>query len=387
MFNFDETIERRNTNCMKWDGMQPIYGSDDLLPLWVADMDFRPPQQVIDALREKVDHGIFGYTLISEQAKDSVVQWVQNRHDWSIKKDWLHFSSGVIPSIAHSIQALTAVGDQVLILSPVYTPFFNMIEINNRKVAISKLLNNDQHYEIDFEDFENQLKNGVKLFILCNPHNPGGRVWSTEELTKIVQLCKQYNVPIISDEIHADLVAAPYKHIPLATIDETYSEEIITLMAPSKTFNLAGLQAAFAVIKNETYREKIKAIYAQAGLSQLNTMGLVAMEAAYTYGESWLNALLEYVNKNFELVTSFIENELPKVKVMKPEGTYLIWLDCSELGFTSTQLKNKILKEAKIAVNFGEAYGPGGELFIRLNAACTKEVMQQGLIQLKQALA
>lgn len=387
MFNFDETIERRNTNCMKWDGMKPIYGSDELLPLWVADMDFRPPHQVIDALKEKVDHGIFGYTLISEQTKDSVVQWVQNRHDWSIEKDWLHFSSGVIPSIAHTIQALTAVGDQVLILSPVYTPFFNMIEINNRKVAISQLVINNDHYEIDFENFEQQLKNGVKLFILCNPHNPGGRVWSAAELQKIILLCKQYNVPIISDEIHADLVAAPSKHIPLATIDETYSDEIITLMAPSKTFNLAGLQASFAVIKNAKYLKKIKEMYAQAGLSQLNTMGLVAMEAAYTYGEPWLNALLEYVKNNFELITSFVENELPKIKVMKPEGTYLIWLDCSELGLTSTQLKNKILKEAKVAVNFGEAYGPGGELFIRLNAACPKEFIQQGLNQLKQALA
>lgn len=387
MFNFDEIIERRNTNCMKWDGMKPIYGSDDLLPLWVADMDFRPPQQVIDALREKVDHGIFGYTLISEHTKDSVVQWVQNRHDWSIEKDWLHFSSGVIPSIAHTIQALTAVGDQILILSPVYTPFFNMIEINNRKVAISQLVINNDHYEIDFENFEQQLKNGAKLFILCNPHNPGGRVWSAEELQKIILLCKQYHVPIISDEIHADLVAAPYKHTPLATIDETYSDEIITLMAPSKTFNLAGLQASFAVIKNAKYLKKIKEMYAQAGLSQLNTMGLVALEAAYTYGEPWLNALLEYVKNNFELITSFVEKELPKIKVMKPEGTYLIWLDCSELGLTSTQLKNKILKEAKVAVNFGEAYGPGGELFIRLNAACPKEYIQQGLNQLKQALA
>ncbi|WP_062109454.1 MalY/PatB family protein [Bacillus niameyensis] len=383
MNNLDQSIDRKNTLSLKWDGMKPGFGDDELLAMWVADMDFRPPEKVIEVMRERVEHGIFGYTLIGDSTIEAITDWVRKQHNWEIKPEWLLFSPGVVPSIGMAIQAFTEVGDKVLLQSPVYTPFFNMIESNMREVVNSPLKIVNGRYEIDFVDFEEKLKSGVKLFLLCSPHNPGGRVWTKEELVKIVELCQKYEVVIASDEIHADIVHAPHQHIPLASIDQAYDDTVITFMAPSKTFNLAGLQASFMVIPNPEMRKKMTAIQKLQGFSQMNTFGVIAMEAAYRYGEDWLKDGISYIKENIDLVQKEIAEHLPELEVMAPEGTYLIWIDCRKTGLNDQEIRERLLKKGKLAVNFGQSYGDGGEGFIRLNVACPRSIVEEGLERLK----
>ena len=385
MKNFDEIIERKNTLSVKWDDMKSIFGDGDLLPMWVADMDFRPPEQVLTAMKQRVDHGVFGYTLLGESTSNAITSWTSRRHLWEIEPSWLLYSPGVVPSIALAIQAFTEPGDKVLLQSPVYTPFFNMIENNMREVVNSPLRLDHGRYEIDFVDFENKLKTGVKLFLLCSPHNPAGRVWREDELRKMAELCKQYGVIIASDEIHADLVAPPYQHIPLASLEEAFSDFVITFMAPSKTFNLAGLQASFMVIPDRKLREKVARVQAREGFFTLNTFGIIAMEAAYTSGEQWLDHALQYIRSNIELLIEEVKQNIPLIDVIDPEGTYLIWIDCRKTGLDDRELRKRLLEKAKLGVNFGDAYGPGGEGFIRINAACSRDLMLEGIARLKKA--
>ncbi|VEF47123.1 class I and II aminotransferase [Bacillus freudenreichii] len=386
LINFDVDIDRKDTRSMKWDGMKKVFGRDDLLPMWVADMDFRPPQEVIDAFRERVDHGVFGYTIVTDRLAEAICNWTKMRHDWDIKPEWLLYSPGVIPSVHTAIQAFTNPGDKILVQSPVYTPFFHMIERNSREVANSPLVLKNGRYEIDFEDFEEKLSNGVKIFLLSSPHNPAGRVWEKEELTRLAKLCKKYNVLIVSDEIHADLVAAPNKHIPLASLDESFADFTMTLMAPTKTFNLAGVQASFTVVPNKNLRTKVAAVQASEGFSMLNTFGAIAMEAAYTYGGTWLDGALKYIRSNIDYVKEEIGSQIPLLEVIDPEGTYLVWIDCRKLGLSDAELKKRILEKGRLALNFGNAYGPGGEGFIRMNVACPKETVIEGVRRLKIAL-
>lgn len=383
----DVMVNRKHTQSVKWDGMEAVFGSNDLLPMWVADMDFRPPEKVLAAMNERLKHGIFGYTLIGESTAEAIINWTNRRHHWKIDPSWLLYSHGVVPSISTAIQAFTERGDKILLQSPVYTPFFQMIESNEREVINSPLILTNGHYEINFTDFEEKLKMGVKLFLFCSPHNPAGRVWNEAELKIIIELCKQYGVIIVSDEIHADLVTAPYRHIPISSIDSTYSEAIITLMAPSKTFNLAGLQSSFIVAPNEDLREQMSAIHARDGFFTLNTFGIIAMEAAYTHGEEWLDKTLKVIRSNIELIKSTIEGNLPQLNVIEPEGTYLVWVDCRKTGYTNDDLRKRLLERGKLAVNFGDAYGLGGEGFIRINAACDEVIVKEGMSRLQKALA
>lgn len=366
--------------------MEAIFGHSDLLPMWVADMDFRPPNQVLEEMKKRIDHGIFGYTIVNENTKTAICNWTRKRHNWEISHDWLLFSPGVVPSIAMAVQAFSEIGDKILVQSPIYTPFFHIVESNLRELVNSPLILKDGRYEIDFHDFEEKLKGGVKVFILCSPHNPTGRVWTKDELGKMAQLCKKYNVVIVSDEIHADMVAPPYKHIPLASLASN-ADFIITFMAPSKTFNLAGLQASFMVIPNVEMRNKVASIQDKMGLHALNTFGVIAMEAAYTHGEQWLDSLLDYIRSNVELIKTELNKTLPELEVIEPEGTYLVWIDCRRLGLSEEDLRKALLEKGKLAVNFGEAYGLGGEGFIRINAACHKETIEDGLTRLKAALS
>jgi cystathionine beta-lyase len=384
---FDKYINRKNTQSLKWDGMKAIFGKDDLLPMWVADMDFSPPKAVLEALGQRVKHGVFGYTIATEGTRGAIVDWLKNRHGWDISPDWLLFSPGVIPSIRMAIQTFTEPGDQVLLQSPVYTPFFQMIERNGRKVCNSPLVLNHNRYEIDFADFEEKLKSGVKLFLLSSPHNPAGRVWSREELSEMVRLCKKYGVLIAADEIHADLTASPYKHVPIASLDRSAAEKVLTFMAPSKTFNLAGLQASYMVIPNAELRRKVTAALARDGFSMLNTFGQIAMEAAYRHGGDWLDAAIAYIRGNIALVKEETEKHLPELSVIEPEGTYLVWIDCRKLGLPDPELKKRLLEKGKLALNFGDAYGPGGEGFVRMNVACPREIVQEGMNRLKKAFS
>jgi cysteine-S-conjugate beta-lyase len=387
MERFETSVNRKGTSSVKWDLTKTIFGEEEVLPMWVADMDFLPPQEVIDSLKSRLEHGIFGYTFAGDTTAEAVKSWMKKRHAWEIHTKWLTYSPGVVPAIATAIQALTDPGDKVLVQSPVYTPFFSMVEENDRVIENCQLVYENGHYSIDFAAFEQSLASGVKLFLLCNPHNPGGRVWTKEELTKIGELCHKHDVFILSDEIHSDLVYQPHVHIPLATIDEKYAQRTITCVAPSKTFNLAGLQASAMIIPNVKIREKIAKIHKQQGFFSLSTFGIKGMEAAYNHGEEWLENLLSYLKENINIVNEFITEQLPSVKVVDPHGTYLIWIDCRALGLNDEELKKALLQKGKLALEPGTKYGAGGEGFVRMNIACPRDTLLEGLERLKTALS
>lgn len=384
-YDFNKKRNREHTSSVKWGLTKQIFGTEDVLPMWVADMDFSPPTEVKDALQERVDHGVYGYTFSPPSTTEAIQLWLKKRHSWEINSSWVLYSSGVVPSISIAIEAFTAPGDKVMLQSPVYTPFFEMIEKNNRNIINTplKLINN--RYEIDFTLLENHLKDGVKLFLLCNPHNPSGRMWTREELNKIGELCYQYNCLILSDEIHSDLILEK-KHVPIASLDEKFKDIVITCIAPSKTFNLAGLQASAVIIPDAQHRKAFKKVQERQGFFSLSTFGIIGMEAAYRFGEQWLEELLAYLKENVRTVKEYIDAHIPGISVMEPEGSYLIWLNCRELHLSDDEMKERLLIKGKLALEPGPKYGPGGEGFVRMNIACPKEVVLEGLGRLKKAL-
>ncbi|WP_407271916.1 MalY/PatB family protein [Radiobacillus sp. PE A8.2] len=385
MSDFDVIHDRLGTRSAKWDLTHTLFGSKEVLPMWVADMDFKIPEPVIDALVERAKHGIFGYTLTDPTVTDTVKNWVMKRHQWDIHKSWIIYSPGVITTLHMAVQSLTAVGDSILIQTPVYPPFYQVIEKHDRKLVKNplKLVNN--RYEIDFDDFEEKLKRGVKAFILCNPHNPVGRVWTKEELQKLANLCIAYDVLILSDEIHADLIMPAYTHIPIASLSEKISEQTITCMSPTKTFNLAGIQVSYAVIADQTKREKMEEYFHKQGFHMLNTMAVTAIEAAYTDGEAWLDDLIHVIDQNKQLVHAAFENR-DEIDVIELEGTYLIWLDCRSMGLSHEELKAFMQEKAFIGLNDGISFGEEGTGFMRLNIACPKATVQVGLNRILNAL-
>ncbi|MFI8688754.1 MalY/PatB family protein [Rossellomorea sp. NPDC077527] len=385
MSKFEEIIDRRGSSSVKWDLTKTVFGRDDVLPMWVADMDFLPPKDVLGALKNRLEHGIFGYTFVGDLTADSIKDWMKRRHGWEIDKTWLQYSPGVVPAISTIIQALTEPSDKVLVQSPVYTPFFSLVEDNGREIVNTQLEYHDGNYSIDFQAFEESLKTGVKLFLLCNPHNPSGRVWKKEELTKMAELCQKYNVVIVSDEIHSDLVYKSHTHTPLATLNDTFRDMTITCIAPSKTFNLAGLQASAMITPNPDIREKIASIHRKQGFFTLNTFGIIGMEAAYRHGEEWLEEILDYLQENVRVTKDFLEEHLPELKLVDPEGTYLLWIDCTKLELSDEDLKNRLLDKGKLALEPGTKYGPGGEGFVRMNIACPRKTLLDGLERLKAA--
>lgn len=383
---FDEQIDRTHTHSFKWEKTKELFGEDDLLPMWVADMDFRPPAAVTEAFAKRVDHGIYGYTFVPDTTYDAIEQWVNRRYHWNIDRDWLSFSQSVVPAISTAIRAYTKPGDKVMIQSPVYAPFYEMIEKNDRHITNCPLNLVNNRYEIDFDQFENCLKDGVKLFLLCNPHNPGGMVWRKEELLKIGELCMKYNCLIFSDDIHADLVFAPHQYTPIASLNERFKNHVITCISPSKTFNLAGLNAAVVICENKKLKQQFDDTQRKQGFFSLGTFGIIGMEVAYAEGEAWLQQLLDYLQENIDVTKQFLEKYLPQLDMIEPEGTYLLWLDCRKLNLTDTQLNERLLKKGKLALEPGLKYGPGGKGFVRMNIACPRELLLNGLNRLKLAL-
>lgn len=384
---FSTVFNRRNTYSAKWDMLEQVYSINDaseVLPMWVADMDFAIPSVIIDALHKRMEHPVFGYSMAPEETKSSLTNWVAEKHQLTIKNEWILFLHGVIPGIAEAIEAFTEVGDKVLIHTPVYPPFMSVPTNLGRTVVTSQLLEKNNSYEMDWESFEDCLKNDVKAFILCNPHNPGGKVWSEKDLTKIATLCQQYNVLILSDEIHSDLIFEPNKHIPMLKVAED-PNNIITFLAPTKTFNLAGIQAATMVVPDEKKRKVLENLEMNRGYMGLNIFSLTALQTAYEQGNPWLEELLEVLTVNMDYVVENL-SRLDGIKVSKPEGTYLLWIDYRGTGLSEKEMMDRLLTVGKLALEPGSKYGEAGNGFLRMNVACPLSTVEDGVSRFVKSL-
>ncbi|MBI9037332.1 MAG: PatB family C-S lyase [Bacteroidales bacterium] len=385
-YNFDKIIERENTNCVKYDLRKQIFGTTDLIPMWVADMDYETPDVIMDAIKKRLEHPILGYSFRPESFYKSIIDWMEIRHQWDVKKEWISFSPGVVPALNMIVLGLSEPLDKIIVQPPVYFPFFTAIENHGRKLINNPLIIKNSRLSIDFNDLNAKIKNGAKMLFLCNPHNPGGSVWKREELLKIADLCLKNNVVVVSDEIHSDLIFSPHKHIPFASLSKEIADITVTCMAPSKTFNIAGLSTSFLVISNQELLKKYNKTLDNIHVGQGNIFGAIALETAYNQGSKWLDELLDYLKKNIDFVEDFLKNNIPEIKICRPEATYMIWLDCSDLNMDDKILKRFFIKETKIGLNDGSVFGIGGEGFQRMNIACPLSVIEQALFRLKNAL-
>lgn len=386
-YNFDQIVNRMGTNSIKYDFAVERGMPADVLPLWVADMDFPTAPAITEALVKVAEHGIYGYSDTKKDYFDAVYHWYRNRFQWETKGEWLIKTPGIVFAIAAAVRALTKEGDAVIIQQPVYYPFSHVIVKNNRKLINNPLVYENGTYHIDFDDFEEKLfKHQVKLFILCSPHNPVGRVWSKEELTKLGDLCMKHKVTVIADEIHSDFTYPGNRHTVFANIKEEFLENSIICTAPSKTFNLAGLQVSNLFVANKELRKKIRDEIERTGYSQLNTMGLIACQAAYEKGAAWLEELKDYLKGNLDFLRSFLKENIPQITLVEPEGTYLVWLDCKALNLNEKELENLIVNKAKLWLDRGTMFGEEGSGFQRVNIACPRATLEKALIQLAEAV-
>ncbi len=386
-YNFDQIIERAGTDCLKWDGREAVFGRQEILPLWVADMDFAAPPAVVAALQKRASHPVYGYPLRTPAVDQAISGWLKKRHGWTVEADWLLLTNGVVPALNLAVLAFTEPGDSVIIQPPVYRPFFKAVENNKRELLLNGLKEENGRYTIDFEQLARMVDDRTKMLIFCSPHNPVGRVWTREELTKLGQFCLEHRILLVSDEIHSDLVYKGYTHIPLASLTPELAKNTITCIAPSKTFNVPGLATAVTIIPDQERRERFRRIMEATGVGAGNLFGLCALQAAYDEGEEWLEALLDYLRGNLETVMEFVAERLPGIKVIKPEGTFLVWLDFRGLGLTPEQLSAFLINEAKVGLNDGRGFGPGGDGFQRMNIACPRAVLKEALIRIEQAVS
>lgn len=387
MSRFNQVTPRKGTRSVKWDLVKQMYEDEEVLPMWVADMDFQTPQAVVNTLKNRAEHGIFGYTWPDDEVKGYIKDWLAKRHQWSIQSPWITYSPGVIPSLHMIIQSLTDIADHVLIQTPVYPPFYSVVRNHGRHIVKNPLQYENGTYSIDFDDFEQKIKDhNVQLFILCNPHNPVGRVWTKDELTKMKDICIKHDVLIVSDEIHADLIYKDNKHIPIASLSDEAANQTITCLSPTKTFNLAGLQASYVVTPDADKRKRLDKQFQSQGMMMLNTMGLLAMEAAYKDGEEWLEELLNTLEYNRNYVEERFHNETDHIKVIRAEGTYLLWLDCRGLGMEHENLKTFMKEHAKVGLNDGASFGEEGEGFMRINIAAPFSIVEEGVSRIIKAV-
>ncbi|MBO8158213.1 MalY/PatB family protein [Thermosyntropha sp.] len=385
-YDFDEIIDRKNTGSMKWDGVKDIFGEEDLLPMWVADMDFKAPEPVIDALIARAKQGIFGYNRKTDAYDEAVIKWFKRRHNLDLRREWLCFSPGVVTGLNLIVRAFTEEGDKIIIQPPVYYPFYHVIGDNKRIIIENNLLLKDERYYMDFDDLEDKVKDKkAKMLFLCSPHNPVGRVWKKEELIRLGEICLKNDVIVVADEIHCDLVYSGYKHIPFASLSPELARKSITTVSPSKTFNLAGLQTSVVIIPDSEYRACYKKMLNIHRASHINTFGMVALEAAYNYGEEYLDQLLSYLEGNLNFLISYIEENMPQIKVIKPEGTYLVWLDFRSVCADYEELNQIMIKKAKLALDPGYWFGEAGKRFMRINIACPRTILEEGLRRIREA--
>ncbi|MGP0585009.1 MalY/PatB family protein [Paenibacillus timonensis] len=378
-YHFDERLPRRGTYSEKWDLGRELFGDPDVLPLWVADMDFRCAPAIVEAVTERAKHGIYGYTSRPKEYLDAITGWMERRHGWKVDASWLTDTPGVVPALGVAVQVLTEPGDQVILQSPVYNPFYDVIRNNGREIAENPLILENGHYRMDYVQLESLMQGGAKLMLLCSPHNPGGRVWTREELERLGELCLKYGVKVVSDEIHGDLVFADHRHLPFASLSEAHAGITITCAAPSKTFNIPGLSTAYTLISNGAIRKSFAERIKTLAIGSLNYFGPSATIAAYTQSEDWLDAVLDYIRANRDFAIAYLAEHLPAAAPILSEGTYLLWVDCRTLGWDKAQMKQMMYKEAKIAFTEGSVYGHNGEGFLRINLACPRSLLQEAL--------
>lgn len=387
MIEFDKKISRKDTESVKWDAIAETYQMDDLLPLWVADMDFLSPEGVANAFSEYIKHGIFGYATLSDKLYQAIIHWERQRHAVELTKENIVFTSGVLTSLAAAVQTFTKPGDSILIHDPVYPPFSSIIETNQRHIVRSSLLEKNNHFVMDFSNMEKKIEeNNVKAMILCNPHNPGGRVWSKEELKQLSELCLKHRVFLFSDEIHQDLTLFDHTFTSMLTINPDLDDLLIAFTSATKTFNLAAIKNSMVFIKNPELKAKFEKHLVMNQQHEINTIGLIGTQAAYETGGEWLNQLIPYLEKNVQTVNQFFEQHLPKVRIMSPEGTYLMWLDFTAYISDDQKLENTLVRKGKVVLNPGITFGPSGHGHMRLNIACPEETLLEGLHRIKHAL-
>jgi cystathionine beta-lyase len=387
-YNFDTIHDRRGTSCIKWDFGMERMGREDLLPLWVADMDFRLPDEIVRDIENRAAQGIFGYTDPKEDYFEAVKGWFKRRHGFDIENEWITITHGVVYAIVLAIRSLTKPGDAVLVQQPVYYPFSESVRVNDRKLVNNQLVYKNGRYEIDFEDFENKIvSEKVKLFLLCSPHNPVGRVWSRDELIRIAEICKRHDVYVFADEIHSDFIYSSFAHTSYMTLGKEYQDRLVLGTSPSKTFNMAGLQVANIIIPNKEVRDKFRHENMITGYSQCNAVGLEAAKSVYTKGDRWVDELNEYLEENLSYVRDFLKEKLPEVKLVEPEGTYLIWLDFSNVVGSQKELKNLIVDKAHLWLDDGVIFGKETSLFERINIAAPRSIVKQAMEQLYEAIS
>lgn len=403
-YNFDKIVNRKNTNSFKWDKLAARFGRDDIIPMWIADMEFETPIEVSKTIKERANHGVYGYTFRSEGYHDAIKNWVKKRHDWDIDSKWITFSPGIVPALSMCVNTFTKPGDKIITQTPVYPPFYSVIKQNGRIMIENELKFNNGRYTIDFEDllckinlkrnyFTSNLMNNefkfdpsIKMLFLCNPHNPSGRVWTKDELLRIGEICLKNNILIASDDIHCDIVYKNNKYLPIASLSKELENISITCISPGKTFSLTGMATSAIIIPNEKLREEYNKTLETLELDGGNIFGALATEAAYKYGEKWLEELLKYLEDNLNFAVNYFETNIPQIKPVRPQGTYLLWLDCSDLGLKGIDLSDFFVNQAKIAVNPGASFGKNSKEFVRMNIACSRKVLEKALYQIEEAV-
>jgi cystathionine beta-lyase len=385
-YNFDEIIDRSNTNCEKYDGRKKVFGTDDVIPLWVADTDFRTPGFIVEAVKERAAHEIYGYPMKPDSFYESIQGWLLRQHGWNVEKETILYCPNVVIGLASTILSMTNPGDKIIVQPPVYFPFFHVVEGNNRIMTENPLKLENGRFYFDFDDLKSKIDKQTKMLLLCNPHNPGGRVWMKEELEELAQICIENEIIVVSDEIHSDLILHGKKHIPYASLSKSAARLCITTSSASKTFNIAGLSSSFLIISDINLRSKYNRFMQATHISSGNFFGLVATEAAFTHGDEWLKQLIAYLEKNYQYLENFLKENLPLVKPMKPDSTYLVWIDLSGLVISAEEAFRKMVNSG-VGLSPGTLFGTGGASFVRLNMGCPLSVLKDGLERIKTALS
>lgn len=383
-YNFDEIVPRKHTDCLKYDNVKEMFGTEEVLPMWIADMDFRTPPFIVDAIRKRMDHEVLGYTYTCSRWKPAIQSWVSRRYGWEVQPEEIGFVGGIVPAISFALQCFTKPGDKVLIQPPVYHPYHHVTLDLGRTLVTSPLKLVDGQLQVDFADFEEKIK-GCKLFLLCNPHNPCGRVWNKEEMQRMCDICVKNNVLIISDEIHCDMTLKGFKHTPFATVCEDAKNNSITFMAASKTFNIAGLKSSYHIIQNEKIREQYHEFLRKSELDTAHVFATGPVATAYSEGEEWLGQMLEYVEANIDYMEEYLKTNMPKMGMIRPQASFLVFLDARGLGLPHDELVEFFIREAKVAMNDGAMFGEGGSGFMRMNLGCPRATLVKALDQIKSA--